>query len=621
MTAVTGSGRTALTAASHGGVGVYEWDPGTRRLWWDETLARIFHADDPAEPPLETWLRRIHPDERELVRDTFSGFDTAETVYRLLLDDGTVRYILGRATYVLRDPDGIPRKLLGVMLDVTETQQVGARLTSILESMSDGFVALDADFRVTYVNAQAEQHMGVPRSELLGQTVWEMFAASLGTRFQAMYERVMQTRVPESLEEYYPAPLDVWVEVRAQPSADGIVLYFQDVTARHAEQAERERLLAAERGARLDAELAKEQLAHQATHDGLTGLLNRTELERRLAHHLERGPWPVTLLFLDLDRFKLVNDSLGHGAGDDLLLQVAGRLEPLVRADDAVARLGGDEFVVLLTGQDAAAAQEVAERLLDADAHADLLERVALEAGLRAALATGHLELHYQPAYDLGTGRVVGVEALARWHDPLRGMVLPDVFVPLAEDTGLIGELGAHVVRTACAQAARWTHVPDLVVWVNVSGRQLEAPGLAEQVLAELAAAGVPPTRFGIEVTESVFLDELTAATELARLAEAGVSVAIDDFGMGYSSIARLGSLPVHVLKIDRSFVADLDSERGRAAVHVIVLLAHTYGLSTVAEGVETPQQLELLRAAGSDAASGFLLARPAPAADLPLGG
>ena len=152
------------------------------------------------------------------------------------------------------------------------------------------------------------------------------------------------------------------------------------------------------------------------------------------------------------------------------------------------------------------------------------------------------------------------------------------------------------MVRAACAQAARWAHVPDLVVWVNVSGRQLTAPGLAEQVLAALTAAGVAPARFGIEVTESVFMDERAAAGELVRLREAGVSIAIDDFGIGYSSIARLGSLPVHVLKIDRSFVADLGSERGRATVEVMVHLAHAHGLSTVAEGIETPEQLALLR-------------------------
>jgi EAL domain-containing protein (putative c-di-GMP-specific phosphodiesterase class I) len=213
----------------------------------------------------------------------------------------------------------------------------------------------------------------------------------------------------------------------------------------------------------------------------------------------------------------------------------------------------------------------------------------------------------------------VGVEGLARWQHAQRGAVPPALFIPLAEDTGLIEQLGAMVIRSACAQAARWSELPDFVVWVNVSGRQLETPGLATLVLKELAGAGVPPYRFGVEVTESVLMDEQLATQELAELATAGVSVAIDDFGTGYSSLARLTTLPVQVLKVDRSFVADLDIDRGRAAIDVVVHLARAYGLTTLAEGIETPEQLELLRAAGIDAGCGYLLGRPAPAADLRL--
>jgi diguanylate cyclase (GGDEF)-like protein/PAS domain S-box-containing protein len=672
-----------------GDIGLYEWNPVTQQLWWDESLTAIFGARPGEETPLDTWYRRVHPEDRDRVLATFSCFDRAEDLYRIVMDDGSTRHILSRATYVMHDPDGTPLKVVGVMLDVTATYAAQTRLSETLESIGDGFLALDHEYRVTYVNAKAEQVVGLPRSELLGRVLWDVFPAGIGTQFQEVYERVMRTQVSESFEEYYPEPLNMWIEVRAQPSSEGLLLYFQDVSARRVEQDERERLLVAERQAREDAEHAKAdaeqaraaaertraQLAHEATHDGLTGLLNRSQFENLTVQCLRDTRVPVTALFLDLDRFKLVNDSLGHAAGDALLVQVAQQICPLVREDDVVARLGGDEFVVLLVGHDTEAAQVVAERLLvavrhpvnvlgskisttasiglatagpdatvqtllrdadvalyrakdggrnqfawfDAAAHRALLDRVALEADLRAALEAGDLEVHYQPAYSLETDRVVGVEGLARWQHAQRGAVPPALFIPLAEDTGLIEQLGAMVIRSACAQAARWSELPDFVVWVNVSGRQLETPGLATLVLKELAGAGVPPYRFGVEVTESVLMDEQLATQELAELATAGVSVAIDDFGTGYSSLARLTTLPVQVLKVDRSFVADLDIDRGRAAIDVVVHLARAYGLTTLAEGIETPEQLELLRAAGIDAGCGYLLGRPAPAADLRL--
>ncbi|MCW2622849.1 MAG: hypothetical protein JWL64_2451 [Frankiales bacterium] len=677
-------------AARRGGIGLYEWHPASGLLLWDDVLAGIF-ADRSGETPMQTWCRRVHLDDQPRVLDTFSAAarPESEAVYRLVMDDGRIRHVLSRATYVEHGPDGAATKVVGVMLDVTESQEEGARLVDMLESISDGFLAFDRDLRMTYVNRTAETVLGMPRADLLGRVVWEVFPDALGTKFESMYRRVLAERVGESFDEYYPEPLNMWVQVNAQPSEEGMVIYFQDITARRAEQHERELLLAAEQlacqeaqDARLDAERARatgeqvrQQLAYQATHDGLTGLLNRSEFERQVQLRLAAGHGPVVALFMDLDRFKLVNDSLGHAAGDALLVHVARRLPRLLGPHDVVARLGGDEFVVLLTGRDPAGAEQVAARLLeaarlpvlvgnssitttasvglataspgatvqtllrdadvalyrakdagrdrlawfDADAHGQLLDRIALEADLGSALTSNQVGLHYQPAFDVTSLRLIGVEGLARWRHPRRGMVRPDVFIPIAEDTGLIRPLGRHIIGLAIQQAVLWADLPGFIVWVNVSGRQLETPGLADQVLGDLAAAGLAPERFGVEVTESVLMDERAASRELTRLAAAGVSIAIDDFGTGYSSLARLSRLPISVLKIDRSFVNDVETAHGRAAIDVIVQLARIFELATLAEGIETPRQLELLREAGCDYASGYLLGRPAPASERPL--
>jgi diguanylate cyclase (GGDEF)-like protein len=483
------------------------------------------------------------------------------------------------------------------------------------------------------------------------------------------------------MEEYYPEPLDIWLEVRAQPSDEGLVLYFQDASESRAQRLERDRLLAAERQAREDAERARTDteralklVAHQATHDTLTGLTNRSEFAR-IADEAIKAPGcgPVTIMFIDLDRFKLVNDSLGHAAGDALLVSVARRLRQVLPPSQVLARLGGDEFVVLLEGPDADEAHAMAERVLaglrepldvhgrtiltsasiglapvtlgttvetllrdadvalyrakdagrdqvawfDREAHEQLMQRVTLEADLRGALERHELTLAFQPMYDATDDRLVGVEALSRWRHPVLGDISPGLFIPLAEDTGLMRALGSNVISSACDQAARWASIPDFTIWVNVSARQLDTPGLAEFVLSELERAGVTADRIGVEVTESVLSDERAAVAELTKLAESGVRIAIDDFGTGHSSLARLYRFPIDVLKIDQSFVHDIETRRGLAAVRAVVQLTEALGLSTVAEGIETPRQLELVREAGCSVGAGYLLGRPAPADQL----
>jgi diguanylate cyclase (GGDEF)-like protein len=423
---------------------------------------------------------------------------------------------------------------------------------------------------------------------------------------------------------------------------------------------------------------------YRALHDPLTGLANRGLLMEQLAQALARArrrPGSVAVLFLDLDRFKVVNDSLGHGVGDDLLVEVARRLERTMRSADSVARLGGDEFVVLaedVAGLDEAlslarrlreaiavpvrvgAGQRVvvtasvgialstpgavaatpSSLLWDADVamyrakdtgrdrvqlfedglRAGSLDRFRSEAMLRHALDHDGLRLHYQPLVDLGSGALAGAEALVRLQDPERGLIPPAEFIPVAEETGLVVPLGAWVVSEAAAQAAAWRSLqpldaPPMTVSINLSGRQLTTPGFAVEVGAAIARSGADASHLCFEITENTLLDATGAGvTTLERLKELGVRLAIDDFGTGHSSLTWLRRLPADFLKIDRTFVAGLGTDPGDTAiVRAVIDLGQALGLTTIAEGVETPEQLDALRDLGCHWAQGYHLSRPGP--------
>ena len=425
-------------------------------------------------------------------------------------------------------------------------------------------------------------------------------------------------------------------------------------------------------------------LTYQATHDALTGLPNRILLEDRVAQALarsRRADTCVAVMFLDIDRFKVVNDSLGHAVGDQLLKAVALRLQCILRPEDTVARFGGDEFVIVTENWDiddapaplaARLAQALAEPvridgadvvatvsigvavaganydagslLRDADAamyqakehgrdrcvlfdsamRAAANQRLATESALRRALDRGELRVHYQPMVEISSGRLTGVEALVRWQKDEHTLVLPKDFIPVAEETGLIVQLGDTVLREACRQVAEWRReIPglgQLSLSVNLSARELLNPGLVEQVRNALVTAALEPDLLCLEITESVLLDETdSCARSLRALNALGVRIAVDDFGTGYSSLTYLKRLDVDMLKIDQSFVAGLEigtSTRDRAIVAGIIDLAHAFGLTTVAEGVETAEQVAQLNALGCGLAQGYHFSRPmAPAA------
>ncbi len=421
---------------------------------------------------------------------------------------------------------------------------------------------------------------------------------------------------------------------------------------------------------------AENRLAHLAFYDPLTDLPNRRLFFDRLTAAITSGSRrgaAVAVLFLDVDGFKLVNDSLGHVAGDELLVAVGRRLAATLGPDTLLARFGGDEFAVLVAGGAAAEASRVAERLLDvlrfpfvvegretflsasvgiarrtlrlADPHdllrdADtalyeakatgrnayavfaprmrtaVLARLERETALRGAAERGELRLAYQPKVALATGRVVGAEALIRWEHPELGLLHPAEFIRLAEETGLIVPLGRWVLREACRQARAWSDAAPLhpaLVCVNVSARQLREPGFVAEAVAALADAGLDAGCLELEITESTVMWDVPEVRHALRdLHTLGVALAIDDFGTGHSSLARLRRLPVDALKIDRSFVAGLGRDPGNLAiVRAVTVLAHELGLTVTAEGVETAEQAAMLRALGVDRAQGYHFARP----------
>jgi diguanylate cyclase (GGDEF)-like protein/PAS domain S-box-containing protein len=457
-----------------------------------------------------------------------------------------------------------------------------------------------------------------------------------------------------------------WASISTIRDADGVVTHyiacFSDISERKASEARIERL---------------------AHHDALTGLLNRYSLESRLAQVLlsaRRDNQHLAVLFIDMDRFKNINDTLGHAVGDQLLIEVARRLESCVRSSDIVARLGGDEFVVVLnTLESAHEAMPIAHKILrrlsktyqigghplhsspsigvavcpeDGDSVAELLrnadtamysakekgrknvrfftaeltaiasERMALENELRGALAAGQLELFYQPQVAVQGLRVRGVEALLRWHHPVRGMVPPDRFIPVAEESGQIEEIGAWVLDTACRQLAEWQAlgIGDIRMAINLSAHQLRSPALVDLVGKSIRRHGLRAADLELEITESVAMEDPEAAIgQMQRLRALGVYLAIDDFGTGYSSLAYLKNLPIQILKLDRSFVRDIETDANDAAISAAtVALAHRLGLEVIAEGVETIAQAEYLGVVHAcDILQGYLFGRPAPAGEM----
>jgi diguanylate cyclase (GGDEF)-like protein len=541
-------------------------------------------------------------------------------------------------------------------------RETNLRLDAALDNMSQGLCMFDAQSRLEVVNRRFFEIFGLPRDRIrTGTTFREILELSVACgnhhgkpASQLLEEQArFMSRHGSSTHYYELSGGRVVASVYSPTSNGGWVATYEDDTERHQ---------------------AETKIMHMARHDALTNLPNRLLFLEKMEEALACGE-EFVVLFLDLDRFKNVNDTLGHPVGDALLCAVTKRLQMAVRGMDTVARLGGDEFAIIQVGAQPSDASELAGRIIESisesfhimehqvvigtsvgiaiaptdgsepdqllrnadmalyraksdgrgayhffqpDMDAQMQARHALELDLRKALIAGEFELHYQPLIELASGRVSGFEALARWNHPERGQIAPDVFIPVAEEIGLIVPLGDWVLKQACRDAATWPG--KLSVAVNLSAAQFRNSTLALSVTAALGASGLDAKRLELEITESVLLqDDRTVLDALHQMRGLGVRISMDDFGTGYSSLSYLRSFPFDKIKIDRSFIRELGRKNDCVAIiRAVTRLGNNLGMATTAEGVETEEQLEILRAEGCTQAQGFLFSTPRPAAEVP---
>ncbi|NGZ83935.1 bifunctional diguanylate cyclase/phosphodiesterase [Duganella aceris] len=544
-------------------------------------------------------------------------------------------------------------------------QESEHRFRRLLALSSDWYWEQDEEFRFTNITGGFFDKGKQDPERFIGKTRWALHPELWNTRWGRDHVAMLEAHLPFTNLEYALPGSDGqthWFSTSGEPVFDHAGV-FRGYRGTGSEITERK--------------LSEQRIHHIAHHDVLTGLPNRVLLQDRLtqaAAYANRSGNPLWVMLIDLDRFKFVNDSLGHKAGDLLLKTVAQRLQDSVRESDTVARLSGDEFVAILAEYpDAALSHEVTQRIMRAVAqpvllegkeffvtcsigvavydpdgtpaqrlieHADIamyrakkmgrnntqfyqpamneeaLERVRIESALRNALERDEFVLHYQPQLDLQSGRVVGMEALIRWQHPELGMVAPGRFIGLAEETGLIVPIGAWVLRTACAQAKAWQDAGHgvLRIAVNLSPRQFSEPKLLAAIAEVLRETGLPPSCLEIELTEGLFMNDVALAVELLhKLKALGLALSIDDFGTGYSSFSYLRRFPIDVLKIDRSFISDIGEGDEAAIVVSIIALAHNLKLRVIAEGVETAAQLDYLRRNGCDEIQGYYFSPPVP--------
>ncbi|PKO85934.1 MAG: sensor domain-containing diguanylate cyclase [Betaproteobacteria bacterium HGW-Betaproteobacteria-12] len=659
-------------------IGNWRLDLASNQLYWSEEVFRIFEIDPQRFPATyESFVAAIHPDDRDAVdrayRASLEKHEPYEFTHRLLFADGRIKYVHehGETQFAA---DGTALLSHGTVQDITEHQQAEETLelyANVFQHSGEAIMVTDHDNRIVAVNPAFSRQTGYtlaevagknPRLLAAGRTTPETYTALWAALAQSGYwqgelwDRNRDGRI-------YPK----WAVISAIRDARGEITHyiasFTDISDRKA---------------------AEERIEHLAHHDSLTGLFNRYNLEIRLSQALlsaRREQHFLAVLFIDLDRFKVINDTLGHHTGDQLLVEVARRLKGCVRESDIVARQGGDEFVVVLSGLAVPAdASPPASKILQALAepyeiagdrlhsspsigiaifpgdgddagtlmkHADAAmyhakeqgrnnlqyftaelnaaasERLLLERELRIAIETRQFELHYQPQFtaDGPFDRPFAVEALVRWRHPQRGLIPPDRFIPVAEETGLIEAIGDWVLHEACNQLAQWKAegIGPQRVAVNISAHQLRTADLVERVAEVLQRYRLAHDELELEITESVAMSDPASAIErLDALRELGVTLAIDDFGTGYSSLAYLKRLPIQVLKLDRAFVRDIETDENDAAISAATLaLAHSLGLKVVAEGIETEGQSRFLRQHGCDLLQGYLYGRPEPAAAL----
>jgi diguanylate cyclase (GGDEF)-like protein/PAS domain S-box-containing protein len=535
----------------------------------------------------------------------------------------------------------------------SEVANAREHLSAVLESTSDGCFSLDREWRITYVNSKGAAWLGRDRRDLLGKVIWDEFPEAVGGPFHQTYYRAAARQEAASCESFY-APLNSWIEARAYPSKDGLTVFFANITERKE---------------------AESRLVYQATHDSLTGLHNRFSCLRALDTALALDSM-VGVLFIDLDHFKEVNDAHGHQSGDLALQEIGRRLAAFADADTTVARISGDEFVFVLANAREDAAVELAgavlqrmaepiavdhlkvavgasigialgeagkhtpdELLNNADAamyaakangrhtysvfspeSAQLIkQRLELRQEVFSALERRQFVLFYQPQISAANGAVVGAEALLRWEHPRLGTIAPGAFLSMLEDSPAMTAVGAWVCEEACRQAREWELLGyRLQMAVNVSARQLTDENLP-LLLKNLAAHyGLDTGCIKLEVTESMLTQDIRkAAAVLRSLQEEGFRIALDDFGTGYSNLSYLRQFPITTIKIDRSFVQEIEQDRRCLdIVNGVIAFAKSLKLAVICEGIETEAQASAIRSTECDVLQGYLIGKPMRASD-----
>ena len=617
-------------------------------------------------------LAMVHREDAERVRHALSRLlrerVSHEEEFRVVMPGGAVIDVRHRGA-VLVDSNGEPMKVIGVAVDITQRKHAEAeqaRLAALVQSSSDAIVSLSRKGIVVTWNRGAEDMLGHEAASVQGKPWAELAGNGKSKEFGRLLEKAQHGQSINGFEsllhcaggEDLPVSLSMSPIVLPSGEVAGISVIARDIT-------ERKR--------------AAELLTHQALHDLLTGLPNRRLLHSQLKQAIARASRRneiAALLYIDLDGFKLVNDTFGHGMGDDLLRKVAQRLSSRTRAGDTLARTGGDEFMLVAEGiQTTDDAFKLAQQLLDSLVEpfqlggrdlfvsasiglsmypSDAQDAVSLERGadaamyeakrngknqvffytqamgralrermelgndLRRSLESSELRIEYQPQFRLQGMRLSGMEALLRWRHGRLGPIKPEKFIPIAEETGAIVPIGDWILEQVCRQIHVWrlNGAPSFTAAVNVSPAQFVAADFVEKVRKIVDRTGVDPHQLEIELTESVFLrDFRSVITKMRKLRDMGIGLVLDDFGSGYSSLTYLLKLPINGIKLDRSFVSAIGRPgTGIELIHAIVALAHNLGLRVVAEGVENPDQVAVLRNLGCDEGQGFLLGHPAPA-------
>ena len=625
----------------------------------------------------ESWLMAIHPEDSGKALATletqFRTGDEFKEDYRIIRPDGSIRWVSVRA-FPVRNAEGKFNRFVGIAEDITQRKlaeeavrksEEQFRLT--FESAPIGMAITTLDGKFKRVNQSLCEALEYTQTELLKLSFADISHPEDVNFHLSLEQKLAQGEETDfQIEKRYIAksgrPVDALVKVVMVRDSSGKPLHFNNQIVDITERKKMER-----------------QLFHDALHDALTGLPNRALFMDRLEQELKRTKtqtnYLFAVLFLDLDRFKVVNDSMGHLVGDKLLVEIARRLESCVRPTDTVARLGGDEFTILLENiSGVEIATKVAEKiyqsltipfslenyelfttasigialssqgydkpediLRDADLtmysakergkaryevfdrsmHTKAIERLHLENDLRRGIEREEFAVYYQPITSLCTGKLSGFEALARWHHPTRGFVSPGEFIPVAEETGLIIPLGNWLLEESCRQLRTWqlkySHYPPIKISVNLSGKQLREHNLIEHIDRILAKTQLSPRSLKLEITESILMENLEVVTQtLLKLRERKIQLSIDDFGTGYSSLSYLHRFPVDTLKIDRSFVNEIQSgQENSAIVKAIVTLAHMLNMDVIAEGIETTAQLDQLKLLKCEHGQGYFFSKP----------